>query len=197
MLTRFYKPEGSKELYFKLNSSFQIINSECASPTYKYAGIYAIFKGEICYYVGQSQNLASRISQHLTGKYETATRVDCFFVIENGFYDFYERSKGSKKLILENNELAFMQRLKPVENLITPEDDFKLSDAELFYCLEFNNEFNCHGFLSVFLNDDDSIDVTSGIGNCELLGEAYKTHNENIALSMANKKALEEWESQK
>ena len=135
MLTKFYKVDEGKELYFKLNSSFQILNLECASPTYKFAGIYAIYKDDVCYYVGQSQNLASRISQHLMGKYENSTRIDCFFVVENGFDDFHDRSKESRKEILEYNESAFINKLKPIENLVRPSDDFEITAKKSFYCL--------------------------------------------------------------
>lgn len=179
MLTRFDRPDEGKELYFKLNSSFQIINLDCASPTHKYAGIYAIYSGDVCYYVGQSQNLASRLSQHLMGKYESATRIDCFFVMENGFADFHERSKESKKSILEYNEMAFMDRLKPIENLITPGDEFEIESDKSFHCISSEDEFYSYGFLSVYM-DDYYIDVTSGIGSCELTGEAYKEHNEFV-----------------
>ena len=195
MLTRFHKPDDGKELYFKLNSSFQIVNLTCASPTHKYAGVYAIYKNDICYYVGQSQNIASRLSQHLTGKYDSATRVDCFLVVENGFTDFHSRNKESRKSILEYNEMAFMDRLKPIENLITPSDEFEIESDKSFHCISSEGEFYCYGFLSVYL-DDYYIDVTSGIGSHELTGEAYKDHNEWIVQDYKNEIALKEWESE-
>ena len=75
MFTTFHKDLTSTQIYYKLNSSFQITLIEYQSSTLKFAGLYAIFKGDICYYVGQSQNLASRISQHITGKYNSCDRV--------------------------------------------------------------------------------------------------------------------------
>lgn len=176
MLTHFEIPEDSKEFYFKLNSSFQIVKFDEASPNYKFAGIYAIYKDDVCYYVGQSQNLANRLTQHLTGKYETADRVDCFLVIDNGFYDFFERSKETRKLILENNELLFMSKLKPIENLITPGSDFELDEDKSFSCLSDDDEFYAIGFLRIY-KTKYAIDVTSGIGPHELCTDAYKDHN--------------------
>jgi len=179
MLTHFDKPDDSKELYFKLNASLLLVNFESASSAFKYAGIYAIYKDDVCYYVGQSQNLASRLSQHLTGKYECSTRVDCYMVAENGFSDFYNRAKETRKAILELNEMAFIKKLKPLENLITPPSDFDIEEKKSFCCLTDDDEFNCYGFVSVHVNQN-SFDVTSGVGPHELTSEAYRHHNDWI-----------------
>ena len=115
MIAVFDKPETSKELYFRLNNAFQLGDVQL-SPAYKVAGLYAIYKNDICHYIGQSGNLASRLSTHLTGKYESADRVDLFYL--SGFDDFYERTKKTQKTILENNETRLMQLLKPIENIV-------------------------------------------------------------------------------
>lgn len=180
MLTRFPIPEDSKELYFKLSSSLQICSYEDCSPTLKLAGIYAIFKDDTCYYVGQSQNVASRLSQHLSGKYESADKVVVFPATENGFYDFYERSKEIRKSILEANEQAFMQLYKPLENLITPNSDFEIKDREKFDCLVDEDEFYDYRMITIY-RSGGFYDITTGVGSCELDGKAYAGHNLWIA----------------
>lgn len=137
MFTLFEKPIDSKELFFALSNSFQIVTPESKSQTHKFAGLYAIFKGDTCYYVGQSQNLPSRISQHLSGKYSTCDRVEVYYPVGDGFDDFYDRNKESRKSILELNELVLMKMLSPVENLITPDSDFNPEENRIF--LSFRN----------------------------------------------------------
>jgi len=100
-----------KELYFKLNDIF------CLEKEGKVAGIYAIFKEDICLYVGQSQNVASRIATHLKGKYETASDIYIWDIKDCGFDSFFEKSKESQKAILINAENWMFKQLKPIENL--------------------------------------------------------------------------------
>ena len=132
MFTTFERDIDPKDFYFKLNNSFQITSTEYQSPTVKFAGLYAIYKNNTCYYVGQSQNLASRICQHINGKYASADRVEIFLVRANGFDDFHARSKESRKVILESNESNLIKILKPIENLMLPNDDFSISDDAIF-----------------------------------------------------------------
>ena len=130
MITTFLRPESSRGLYFKLNNALHI-HDPLISKTYKIAGLYSIHKDNKCYYVGQSQNLPSRISDHLFGRYENADEVRVYFVCNDGYSDFYERNKESRKLILENNELKLMQLLNPIDNLIIDHDK-KFKPNELF-----------------------------------------------------------------
>jgi len=123
MLSVFFRPEDSKKLYFKLNNSLHL-GDPPFGPTYKIAGLYAIYRGDTCYYVGQSKNLPSRIATHLTGKYESADRVDLFFIGEDNFCGFYaDRNKEEQKSILTNNENWLIQKLKPIENIYIQEFD--------------------------------------------------------------------------
>jgi hypothetical protein len=178
MLTRFERPECSKELYFKLSGSLQICSYDNCSKTLKLAGIYAIFNGDVCLYVGQSQNVASRLSQHLFGRYSGATEIVVFPVAGNGFSDFYDRSKDSRKSILENNEFKFIEHYKPIGNLVVPGSDHKYNEKGLFDCLENDKEeFYAYGHVTIYITEHD-IDVTTGIGSYELVGEVYKGHNE-------------------
>lgn len=134
MFTTFYRSDcaDSKNLYFKLSNSLSICASEHQSDTFKFSGVYAIFKGDSCYYVGQSQNIASRLSHHISGKYSSCDKIKIFMPQPNGFCTFYSQPKESRKKILENNEMLLMSILKPVENLITPKSDFSLDERASF-----------------------------------------------------------------
>ena len=124
MFTSFDKQIDSKQLYFNLSSSFQIVSPQSVSKTFKLAGLYAIYKDDVCYYVGQSQNIASRLSQHLLGKYSGCTRIDVYGASNYRNGHFYNLSKSDRKSFLEHNEMILMQLCKPIENLITPPSDF-------------------------------------------------------------------------
>ncbi len=139
MLTHFERPGESRELFFKLSDSLHITNFDDRSDTSKFAGLYSLYKNGNCMYVGQSQNLASRIAQHLTGKYESVDKVVIFMAAANGFDDFYNRSKESRKTILENNEKVLIKQLKPIENLNLPCDNFDIREDKKFHMF---NEVN-------------------------------------------------------
>ena len=179
MFTTFDREDDSKALYFKLNSSFQIVSTENQSSTFKFAGLYAIFKDDICYYVGQSQNLASRISQHLTGKYESCDKVILYLAKSNGYDDFDGRSKEARRSILELNEFHLMKILKPIENLITPPQELK-EDQELTFTSIFNNQdilIDCD--ITVF-SENISISICGG-SQPDFYGlKCMSDHNEMI-----------------
>lgn len=122
---------NSKGLYFKLNNALQLADYTYCSKQYKFAGLYSIYKNNVCLYVGQSQNLCSRIATHLTGRYATADRIDLFTAVGNGFDDFYDRSKESRKGILERNELKLINELNPIENIIV-DREIECTEMQLF-----------------------------------------------------------------
>ncbi len=102
-------------LYFKIHN---VLNLEKNSnQNIKIAGIYTIFKNDICLYVGQSKNIASRLATHLKGKYKTADEIYFWDICELGFDDFHERNSISKKSILDNAEKYLMSLLKPIDNI--------------------------------------------------------------------------------
>lgn len=164
MLTHFEKPEDSKELYFKLSNSFHLTMFEDRSSTSKFAGLYAIFKNDVCMYVGQSQNLASRLSQHLSGKYESADKVLIFSVVSNGCYDFFDRSKEARKTILENNEKLLIKELRPIENLMLPDQDFNLDEDQRFQFFDYLSDpdisIECASCTTVYI-DKYNITITN------------------------------------
>lgn len=182
MLTHFDKPEESKLLYFKLSSSFQIIEDKCSS-TYKFAGLYAIYKNDTCYYVGQSKNLASRLSQHLTGKYSDVDKILIFSPWLKGA-NFYDQTKEVQKALLDQNEMILMQMLKPIENLITPSDDFKPRDDFKFESLKrgmYDLFFDEMTSMTVYINRC-YVSVVTGDGDshCSYDGKAFCRHNEFV-----------------
>ncbi len=136
---------SQKVAYFKLNNAFNMdINSEL---NYKLAGIYAIYKDDICLYVGQSKNLASRLATHLKGKYKASTCIYLWNIEELGFSDFNIRDKQSQLSILENSEKYIMGKLKPIENILfdinfelTAEEQPAFKDYEEYYLAD-NKEY--------------------------------------------------------
>jgi len=118
MLANFTKPDTSKELYFRLSNAFRLSDIYCSS-TCKYSGVYAIYKESVCYYVGQSSNMPSRLSTHLTGKYSAADEIRLYMPSEFDYFsDFYSERKESQIQILEENENHCINRFSPVENIL-------------------------------------------------------------------------------
>jgi len=119
MMASFDVPDSERHLYFLLNNTFHLC-SPPSSSGYKIAGLYSIHHEDKCRYVGQSQNLPSRLANHLSGHYSYADEFRIYFIA--GFEDFYDRGKESRKIILENNELRIIQELKPIDNIISNYD---------------------------------------------------------------------------
>lgn len=94
------KPSLQKELYFAMNKALTLQFNE-----QKIRGVYAIYKNNICLYVGQSSNVASRLATHLCGKYEECDRIVIFEDIE-------------QTLDLIPSEKYLIQYLKPIENIL-------------------------------------------------------------------------------
>lgn len=116
-----------RQLFYKLRSAFSLLDFQVDSD--RKAGIYAIFTDDICNYIGMSQNLASRLSQHLSAKYESCTEVLIFDPCQNGFDDFFDWNEEARKAILGVNEKEMMTIFKPTENLAFSMD-FVLSEDE-------------------------------------------------------------------
>ena len=112
------KPEDSKSLYFSLNNSF-LISRFRVSSTLKLPGVYAIFKDKVCYYVGQSKNIASRLATHLNGKYKNADEILIYTAYEHISDDFYTLHKDDQSHLLLLNEDILIDIFKPVENILT------------------------------------------------------------------------------
>jgi len=99
----FYKESEQKKLYFQIANSFKSYKEDYELE--KIQGLYAIYKENICLYVGQSTNLPSRLATHLKGKYETCERIEVFIDTEE---------MGN----LVSYEKEMIQNLKPIENVL-------------------------------------------------------------------------------
>lgn len=154
-------------LYYKLNNAFSIDND--SGKTEKIKGIYAIYNNDICLYVGQSKNIASRLATHIKGKYKIATEI-YFWNVENiGFSDFDSRSTDSKSSILDNIEKYVMSKLTPIENISIdmtisiPEDNAPDICFESNACMTLS--FQKHG-------------------GCMTITDSYSSNYENLATSI-------------
>ena len=148
MIVNFDIPDTERDLYFRLSSSLQLC-SPLQSSGYKIAGLYSIHHQGACRYVGQSQNLPSRLANHLIGAYSYADEFRVYFVCEYGFEDFYDRDSGSRKGILEGNELRLIQCLRPIDNIVSDYDEV-IPDERLF---EFFEDDEAHSNLTGFRDE--------------------------------------------
>jgi hypothetical protein len=117
MLKVIQRKKEQKELYFQLSS---IVN-DANYGTGKVPAVYAIYKGETCFYVGQSGNISSRLATHLNGKFKNATKILIFMDGEG----------NGEKALLEN-EKYLIRLLNPIENILVNNDD-PLDSSLLFY----------------------------------------------------------------
>ena len=113
MFTYFRKSKSQKELFFLLFSSIAIEKAD------KISGVYAIYKSDVCLYVGQSSNIPSRLATHLCGRYADADKI---FIFENA---------NDEDLIL--NEKYIIQKLKPVDNILVDYDEDIKTDSLFCY----------------------------------------------------------------
>ncbi len=143
-----WKEFEQKVLYYKLNNSFNMnLTSEL---NHKIAGIYAIYKDDICLYVGQSKNLASRLATHLRGVYDNATNIYAWNIEKLGFPEFRTYKKELHEQILIRCEKYLMSVLKPIQN-IDIDMDFHLKDG-------FKPSFNFSAS-SCYTIQNDSLDL--------------------------------------
>lgn len=143
MIAQFQKSTDQKELYFQISAALKM---QYPSTDSRLAGIYAIYNGDTCLYVGQSQNLASRVATHLCSKFEQCTHIDLFLIDSDseGFSGFYSKSADAKKSILEYNEKCFIRLLHPIENInadhtFQPENRFTMTS--LYEAIETDGDY--------------------------------------------------------
>ena len=123
MFSYFKKSKQQKKLYFQIDTEFKKTEYEDG----RVSGIYAIFKDDLCLYVGQSKNIASRIATHLSGKYKECSKILVFPTVDADD-DLVELEK------------FVMKELEPIENIIidfTEElDDSKFAEGSIVYAIE-------------------------------------------------------------
>ena len=137
MYVEFKNNELSQDqLYYKLNSIFSL---EDEANTKK-VGIYALYNDEVCLYVGQSRNLASRLATHLSGRYELIEEVFFWNIEDLGYIEFNSYDKLKQDAILDNAEQYLMSVLHPTENLQI--DHSKIfTEIPTFFTKETENEY--------------------------------------------------------
>jgi hypothetical protein len=104
-----------KQLFYKLSNALSLDSNAVLGQ--KISGVYAIYNGDTCLYVGLSTNIPSRLATHLRGKYSECTHIEFYKPDDCGFDDFYKRKSADQKVILENGEKQLMANLKPIDNL--------------------------------------------------------------------------------
>lgn len=112
------KPSEQKELFFAIDKLFALEYFKR-----KVRGIYVIFKDGICLYVGQSENIASRLATHLSGKYHDADNILVF-----------EVSSADQNDLISSEKYA-IKYFKPIENVLADYSEIITSGtlAEYFY----------------------------------------------------------------
>lgn len=145
MITCFKKSESQRELFSQLNHSMIIESDE---KTIK--GVYIIFKDNVCVYVGQSSNIASRLATHLSGKYKNANEI---FVFVPEF---------EEDLII--TEKYCIQKLQPTENLRVDFDE-KINIDDIFGIFHDYEKGAYEKMLEYYdfkiINDDKNIFITT------------------------------------
>ena len=162
MFCFFSKNISQKELFFQIN---HVINNGKNEKGIK--GVYAIFKNDICLYVGQSSNIASRLATHLSGKYSDSTKI---FIFEQ---------TNEEDLII--NEKYCIQKLKPIENILVDYDEIIPKD-KLF---DFFHDFEMGAYENIL----DYYDFTIDIDKINILVATYN-FTEDILNSSDNIKEL-------
>ncbi len=151
MFSCFRKNIAQKELFFQIN---HILNNGRDEKGIK--GIYVIFKNDVCVYVGQSSNVASRLATHLSGKYSNATKI---FIFEQ---------TNDEDLII--NEKYCIQKFKPIENILVSYDE-KIDINELF---ELFHDFEKGAYENIL----DYYDFSINIDNFNILVATYNFEND-------------------
>lgn len=132
------RKDEQKELYFDLDRVFKI------SYEHKISGIYVLYKDNICLYVGQSKNIASRIATHLSGKYKNIDKILVFNDDEH--YDDEDNVD-----VLDYSEKFAFKIFKPIENLLVDftEDIDTNCIIRKFY--DFNSGYPLFNTFEIFL----------------------------------------------
>lgn len=175
-----YEENKQEALYFKLSNAFSMDNEDGKAK--KIQGIYAIYNENVCMYVGQSKNLASRVATHIRGKYENATQIYCWNVEKIGFGDFTKRSTAIQKQILDNCEQYLMAKLKPIDNILIDMDKEIAEDSKP----------------NIDFNDFANITVSKYNNSCLVITDSYSILSDEIISNISYfgylKKILEKTE---
>lgn len=111
MIEYFYnkqiEDENYKSLYISLSKSFKRLDNDVQD---KISGIYFIYNdNRELMYIGQSKNIASRLTTHIRGKYRNAYKISVINL------DYMESS------YLDSIERFLITKLKPIDNIMVDE----------------------------------------------------------------------------
>jgi len=160
MFSYFKKSKKQKDLFFQIKSELKKSDFE----EDKIAGIYAIFKDDICLYVGQSKNIASRLATHLCGKYQECDKVLIYFSYEENDFNLIPTEKFAMSILkpIENVLVDFTEEIQEEElaesSILYEIDNPNTDGVDLLNCSDcifINNKFD------LFVSDDSHIDLYS------------------------------------
>lgn len=174
MLTVFDRPETSKDWYFKISGALNF-SYPMKSDDHKVAGLYAIYKNNICLYVGQSKNIPSRLSTHLTGRYEVCDDIRIFYVCEEEHFEgFYSWSSKEQTQVLESNEAKLINILKPTENIMVNREA-DINEDDLFYHIQsLDHESDHRHSMQILLSKHYVTAIDDLYGVCEGMDDRFK-----------------------
>lgn len=96
-----------KSLYLAISKSFKKLDNDIQD---KISGIYLIYNdNRELMYIGQSKNIASRLTTHIRGKYRNAYKISVINL------DYMESS------YLDSIERFLINKLKPIDNIMVDE----------------------------------------------------------------------------
>ena len=144
-----------KLLYSSISNAFKNLNKEYNN---KISGVYIIYnKNQDVVYVGQSKNIASRITTHMRGKYKKSYKIDVFPLdyVDDEQITSFERFLITKLKPIDNVMVEQTYNPIDVESILLHEDIETLEDKEIIellipcFCVFPNNKFIVKGdFLS-------------------------------------------------
>lgn len=169
MFSYLKKSKIQKELFFQIKSELKKSDNED-----KICGVYAIFKDNICLYVGQSKNISSRIATHLCGKYAECDKVLIYKSLEDVEFDLIPTEKFAMSILkpIENVLIDFTEDIK-IENLaecgiLYEIDNPNTTTPNLEECYDIiiiNDKFD------IFIGEDANVDLYSNDNVLKLLND--------------------------
>lgn len=185
MFSYFPKKRNQKELYYQLAAEFKKAND----GENKTRGVYAIFKNDVCLYVGQSKNISSRLATHLSGKYKECDKILIYESVEDDTFDLVPTEKYA------------IQHFKPIENLLADySEKIKMEDifeGSIYYEIEnpHKNKIDLLGCADYTLINDKydlffSFDIGCDLYHSNKVTDYFKSLISNIEKTKESKWVL-------
>lgn len=119
-----------KSLYKQLSKSFKRLEEDCQD---KIIGIYLIYNdNKEIMYIGQSKNIASRLTTHIRGKYRNAYKISVINLdyLESNYLDSIERFLITKLKPIDNIMVDEKYDIKHLEDIFTDIEDINNASIE-------------------------------------------------------------------